>query len=287
MPPDEFAVREAERFLRDRSVTSLPIDPFAIADDLCIEVQAKPTSAKGVSGMLIRSGEMFGIMYATHINSQGFQRFSVGHELGHYLLPGHVDAVLNDKGIHQSHAGFISDNRYEREADQFAAGLLMPGFLFADACKTVAEGLDGIQTLADRCLTSLTATAIRYTYFTGIPAAVVQSVGDRIQWCFMSDALREVPNVDWIRANQPIPRRTKTWSFNQVHGNVASGRRADGTTDLSTWFGGRHHVEMTEEVIGLGSYGRTLTVLTAEDFDLDELDEEEELEESWTPRFRR
>ena len=39
-------------------------------------------------------GNMFGIAYATHIDNVGFQNFSVGHELGHYFLPGHVDAVL-------------------------------------------------------------------------------------------------------------------------------------------------------------------------------------------------
>ncbi|AWZ21118.1 Hypothetical protein RAK1035_2410 [Roseovarius sp. AK1035] len=42
----------------------------------------------------------------------------------------------------------------------------------------------------------------------------------------------------------------------------------------------------------MGTYGKTLTVLysarlTAEAEGLDEDDEDEKLEESWTPRFRR
>ena len=45
---------------------------------------------------------------------------------------------------------------------------------------------------------------------------------------------------------------------------------------------------MTEEVIGLGGYGRTLTVLSAQDaVDVDELQENAEMIESWKPRFRR
>ena len=65
--------------------------------------------------------------------------------------------------------------------------------------------------------------------------------------------------------------------------------RAEGEVDITTWFGGRRSVTAWEEVIGLGSYGRVLTVLTCPDLvdeDEDE-DSDEALEESWTPRFRR
>ena len=44
--------------------------------------------------MLIRYGQEFYIAYATHIQSEGFRRFSVAHELDHYFLPGHIDHVL-------------------------------------------------------------------------------------------------------------------------------------------------------------------------------------------------
>ena len=52
--------------------------------------------------------------------------------------------------------------------------------------------------------------------------------------------------------------------------------------------GGRYQVEMDEDVIGLGGYGQTLTILTARSaVDLEELEQDEELVESWRPRFRR
>ena len=50
----------------------------------------------------------------------------MAHEIGHYRLPGHIDAVLNAQGRHFSKAGFRSTDRYEQEADQFASALLMP-----------------------------------------------------------------------------------------------------------------------------------------------------------------
>ena len=70
--------------------------------------------------------------------------------------------------------------------------------------------------------------------------------------------------------------------------NVVACREDESDCDLNTWFQSDLEVEVFEEIVGLGSYGKTLTVLTLPDPpDLDELEEDEELEESWTPRFRR
>ena len=40
-----------------------------------------------------------------------------------------------------------------------------------------------------------------------------------------------------------------------------------------------------EEIVGLGDYGRTLTILSTTMF-ADDDDEDEDLEDRWTPRFR-
>src|SRR5262245_46477360 len=180
----------ASRIIREHAVITLPVDPIAIARAVGIEVVAKPASAKGVSGMLIRHDRDFVIAYATHIDSRGFQNFSIAHELGHYFLEGHVDAVIGPDGIHQSHAGF-SDDRYELEADHFAAALLMPDELFPAAVSRAGGGLAAIESLSSLCVTSLTAAAIRYTKCTDDVVAVVVSSGKRINYCFMSRALEE------------------------------------------------------------------------------------------------
>ena len=122
------ARRSAEAFLNEEGLTTLPVDPFAIAASRDIEVEAKPGTEEGVSGMLLRHGNQFGgNLYATQIQNKGFQRFSVSHELGHYFLEGHIDQLLKE-GVHISHAGFVTADPYEVEADHFAAGLLMPKF---------------------------------------------------------------------------------------------------------------------------------------------------------------
>ena len=99
----------AARVIRQHGIAALPVDPSAIATAVGIEVRPMPAAGKGVSGMLLRIGNNFGIAYATHVDSQGFRNFSIAHELGHYFLEGHVDAVLAHGNSHESYAGFGLD----------------------------------------------------------------------------------------------------------------------------------------------------------------------------------
>lgn len=115
--PEWSARLACAKVVKDHGITALPVDPIAVAHDVHIEVRPKPASAQGVSGMLLRIGYSFGIAYATHVNSIGFRNFSIAYELGHYFLPGHVDAVLAGGSVHESHAGFASGDCYEMEAD--------------------------------------------------------------------------------------------------------------------------------------------------------------------------
>jgi len=136
-----MAKQKGEACATEQGFTALSVYPLAIAAKNEIEVKAKPDTTEGVSGMLLRHGNSFGILYATHIDSDGFQRFSVAYELAHYFLEGHIDHVLPKDGVHVSEAGFTSADPYEMEADQFAAGLLMPGDLFKKALNKRDAGL--------------------------------------------------------------------------------------------------------------------------------------------------
>jgi len=285
--PYLHATRAAEQVIRDLGITALPIDPIAIARGRGIEVMAKPASAAGVSGMFIRLGEQYGIAYATHIANVGFQHFSVAHELGHYFLPGHADAVLAHADVHESRAGFTSGDRYELEADHFAAGLLMPTQLFSAALRRAGDGLAAIDHLAALCQTSFTATAIRFTQRSRDPVAIVVSTGTQIDYCFMSDAIKDIDGIDWIKKRQALPRNSATFAFNSDPDNVQRTARVGGEGDLRDWFGGRLSFALSEDVMGLGSYGKTLTVLHGIELPDHEQDDEDSLIESYTPRFRR
>lgn len=274
------ATLQAELIVHDENL-SLPIDVLALAKSRGILVQPKPSTEKGVSGMLLRVGDEFAIGYTTHIKSVGFQRFSIAHELGHYFL-GHADDMFCDgKNIHESHAGFGSKELIELEADYFAVGLLMPSDLFKKEAARYSDGLVAIEKVAEKCQTSITSSAIRYAQLTDAAVAIIISTKSSVEYCFSSRSMREVKGYRHPVKGSVLPRDSLTRDFNQTASNVARGERSDDATDLLTWFQADNEIEASEEVIGLGDYGKTLTIITAD------LTDEDEGEDAWaTPRFR-
>lgn len=281
---DSLPTLEAERLLKEWEVDSLPVRPVQIAARSGIPCQAMPSSSGGVSGILVKAGDSFGIMYATHIQSEGFQHFSIAHELGHYFLPKHPENVFVN-GMHQSSAGFKSDDKYEKEADQFACGLLMPSYLFDVALDEVGEGLDAILALASRCEVSRTAAAIRYAQRHEEQTAIVISSNGLVEYCFMSHGLKYLQNITYLKKGTPVPRGTKTKLLDST--KILRGERAEGNSEITTWFGGDRGGAIYEEVLGLGAYGKALTVLSCSELpDEEELEEEKSMEDSWEVRFR-
>lgn len=280
----ETATVAAERLVTELGLSTLPIDPIALARDRGIQVQG--AHLEGASGMLAVVGNQFAILYTTSVSNPGFHRFSVAHELGHYFLPGHHELLFDGAQFHHSHAGFESQSRLELEADHFAAGLLMPRPLFRAAlAREPEEGLEAILALSERCGTSRTAAAIRYAQCSDEPVAVIVSRKGAVDYCFLSEPLAERTELDWLRKHEPIPGGTLTSSFHKRPAKIANGDRDQASVDLRTWFGGKREIEVAEEVVGLGAYEKCLTII--KDIDLDSADEDEELEDAWTPRFRR
>jgi hypothetical protein len=198
---------------------------------------------------------------------------------------------FSEGSVHESRAGFISSSNFELEADHFAARLLMPNALFSAALRQVGEGLAAVETLAGTCITSLPATAIRYAECTHEPIAIVVSTGNSIDFCVMSKALRECDGIDdSIRKKQALPPSSATRSFNSRPERVRRAERVEAESVFQDWFGGGLRSSVTEDVVGLGSYGKTLTILHGIELpeDVDDIDDDDEkLKESWTPRFRR
>jgi len=287
----KLAKQRGEELLSEEKITDLPVDPFAIAKKHDIVVQAKPATESGVSGMLLRHGNSFGILYASDIPNEGFQRYSVAHELGHYFLDGHMDHVLPNDGMHVSHAGFSSGDPYEQEADNFAVGLLMPARPFKKLIGQACLGLADIEFASEKCKTSLTSTAIRYAELSDEAVAVIVSTGRVIDYCILSEAMKSLPDLIWLKRGSPVPTKTLTVQFNADHSKIARAEREEDDIDVLDWLGGKRSCMVKEEVIGLGRYGKTLTVLSSckigQQVYADEGDSDDDLIEQWTPRFKK
>lgn len=285
----QMARRLGELKAKEKGYDAFPVDPFEIAESEEITVEPKAPDQVGVSGGIIFHGESVGIFYATNIRSEGFRRFTVAHELGHYFIDGHPEEILKTAPIHISRAGFSQgNNSIELEADHFASGLLMPSKLVGQAIGESRVGLDGIIALREMAKCSLTASAIRAAECSDYPLAVVVSSGEKVAYAFLSENFKRLDKLTLLKKGAPLPA-THTLRFNRDPANVSLARSMCGQTNLADWFSCTRRLELDEEVIGLGDYGFTLTVLSsdelAKDLDDESYEEEKSLEESWTPKF--
>lgn len=289
VPELRLAAGHADALLRERGVDRFPVDPMAIAEANGIVVKAMDDP--GCSGMLMHRGGAFGIMYSTAVDSPGFQRFSVAHELGHYFLPGHHEAVLRE-GEHRSSAGFVATDPYEREADQFAAELLLPERLARPFLRRLEDGLPSVQGLSREAIASLPASGIAYARYARSAVAVIMSSGGRVDFCTFSDPLKDA-RVGWLKKGDPIPRTSASAEMDRSPARILAADVDGRDGRLSEWFNTPRDLAIVEEVVGLGRYGKLLTVLhcpalsaAADGLEVED-EEEDELIERWTPRFHR
>lgn len=123
--PRSHSEKTAER-VRAAVGDTLPVDVEAIAVHYGIAVRRQPLE-ENVSGVLVINGEI-AVICVNESHHPNRQRFTIAHELGHYLLHRERTRVFVD-----AHPVFYRDetssdgNRGEEiEANAFAAELLMP-----------------------------------------------------------------------------------------------------------------------------------------------------------------
>jgi Zn-dependent peptidase ImmA (M78 family) len=166
-------VREiVESLLAQHKITRAPVPVGKIAKQLGIQIKLDKVD-DDLSGFIVRDTGKRALIGANKSHHPNRQRFTIAHELGHYLLhAGHT--VHLDEGrvaftvnLRNSESSKGEDND-EREANLFAAELLMPA-------KFLREDLEGIELdllehdtfladLAKKYSVSLQALTFRLTY---------------------------------------------------------------------------------------------------------------------------
>jgi Zn-dependent peptidase ImmA (M78 family) len=125
--------RRASELLRKFRLHRVPVDVHSVAEHLGAKVVYEDVD-DDVSGLLLCENGVSTIV----INRQhppNRQRFTLAHECGHlYLHADRGDRLWVDKTLFfRDASSSTGDHRAEIEANQFAAGLLMPGELVLSA----------------------------------------------------------------------------------------------------------------------------------------------------------
>lgn len=182
------------------------------------------------------------------------RRFSIGHELGHWIHHRGRSSICRSSDIGNPGAA----SQLEKQADRFAADLLMPRFLF---CRSAAQlkrpDFEGIDMLATTFTTSRLATALRCVDIDSWPAVLVCHGPSGRRWFKRADS---VPD-DWFPREDLDPSSP---SFPVMFGAVE--RSKSQAVAASLWFDRRDasRYRITEQ--SLKAHGGTmLTLLTLTD----------------------
>lgn len=143
-------------------------------------------NSEGFSGALIANAEKSkgAIFYSTN-DPRPRQRFTIGHELGHFLLPWHRQSQFQ---CNVQDMSFGAKLEWEIQANQFSAELLMPRQLVLKKLRTLGEPeLEHVQSLAEEFQTSVEMTARRYVELNEYPCAIIFSKGNVVRYCVKSE----------------------------------------------------------------------------------------------------
>lgn len=164
--------QRAQELLRGARVTSTPVDLWKVAR-FCNAVIHLAEMEADVSGALVVRGQERHI-FVNQEHPEVRQRFTIGHELGHLILHDTGDRMIVDKDLRiYQRVGEASSSAYtavgstttpqeEREANMFAAALLMPApVITAEALVRDISDEDQMQRLALDLKVSLQALLIR------------------------------------------------------------------------------------------------------------------------------
>src|SRR2546423_1472707 len=176
--PEDFARALLKRFNITRAV-NLP----ELADKIGLRI--REVEAKGFEGAIVRVwNRPSGIIAIKRgIREIGRKRFTIAHEMGHYILPGHgrYERACKSDNIESWRGGVPQQ---EAAANRFASELLLPTVQVRRVVQAQLASVETAKYLSTNFQTSLTAALLKSIEVTEERCCVVMSRDGVIEWAW-------------------------------------------------------------------------------------------------------
>lgn len=214
-----------------------------------------------------------GIILAASGLSRARRRFTVSHELGHYLIPAHRgDKRCTPRDLMESRRD-TSHQKEEAQANRFAAGLLMPKPWFVDQIDTLGTpDIDHLRILGATYDVSQEAAASRYAELSAEACAFVFLKDGRIRY---SRASRSFPDLA-IRSGDLAPSECHDASNARSWQDVRASDWLRPTSERNPEL----RVQILNQVRGFQT-----ALLLIDTIDEIDAEEDDDLLRKYTPRF--
>ncbi|MBK9214710.1 MAG: ImmA/IrrE family metallo-endopeptidase [Chloracidobacterium sp.] len=193
------------------------------------------------------------IAVSTAIQEEGRRLFTVCHEVGHYVLPGHGASECRSNEI-ESWGGRSSQK--EIDANRFASELLLPTRILYPIVVKKKATIALAKSVSKDFNTSLTAAAYKIVCLTEEACVLVWSADCRVTWFKRND------NFWGFLESGALDEQSLAFKL------MKSGEReAEGRVFAECWLQGdglSGKNKLWEDSIFLPSYNAVLTILTAD-----------------------
>lgn len=253
-----------------------PTQIEVICRELDIE-RIEDVPLEGFEGALICEPERpTGVILVKSGSISSRRRFTISHELGHFLCDWHAPNSSN--GFYCTTTDIFGETssretNVETEANRFAANILVPPKIFQANLSRRALDLNVIVELAQKYEVSKEVIARRVAELHHEPCALVLAKSGSIERLYRS---KDFPWIDLAKGSQ-LPKHIRTSIFGVPNGRASSWREMDGSVWLNASV--RNPRSIAEQVLQQQE-GWQMILLTLGDnpseVDEDESDDEDE-----------
>jgi Zn-dependent peptidase ImmA (M78 family) len=170
--------RRAEALISELGISSadeLDVDAIAMASGVEVRYERMNGCEASLVGFQDRA-----IATINPCGVRGRERFSIAHEVGHWQL--HRGRSFHCR-VDDADANLASNRELEKEADMFAAHMLMPAPIFVPMVKSFGEpNFQNLARMSEALDTSIMATALRLADINTLPVIVASYNRAGLRW---------------------------------------------------------------------------------------------------------
>lgn len=261
---------------------SIPVPIHTIASCLDI-VSIEPFSTQSFEGMLVKK-DWQGFIFYNSLSPESRQRFTIGHELGHWMIPSHL--IGNQlsctkqqlSSFYSKGKGIPKEIRIEIEANRFSAQMLMPEKEFRADINKSEPDLRHIFVVSQKYNVSMVACCLRFRELSDYTCAIIQHQNFVIKRVFKT---KNFPSLD---------RNFKEGAFIAPK-SLSAYENPDielKPVDWCTWLQQANYdkTELYEQVLQQNDGYRTTLLYLDDSQALDDEDDSAELLSFWNPGFK-
>jgi len=174
---------------------------------------------EGFEGALVtNSAKSNGVIFYNERSIKSRQRFTIGHELGHFLLPWQRNSNFQCKSVDIG-IGSATNAEWEIQANRFSADILMPPSILKQKLLVCGEPeMTHIIQLQKEFDTSMEMTARRLVEMSEYPCAVVFSKDNKVRYFWRSEYF---PYWLCVKKGSDLPRVSQS---------------KNNTSDIDEWY---------------------------------------------------